>query len=97
MTDILYSTLKPELFSSIPTYPSFFSKLALAYPDLLFDQIWLHVFLIFAFALFNGFFVAAEVAFIKLRAAQIDQLDESEKNVKPVSYTHLTLPTIYSV
>lgn len=87
MTEIFNSTLKPESFFQTTDFFSFLPELAMAYPDLLFEQIWLHILLILVFALFNGFFVAAEVAFIKLRAAQFDQLEGSDADSKTINQT----------
>jgi len=51
--------------------PSILAALS-GYPDFLLEQNALHIFLILFLSLVNGFFVAAEVALIKLRTAQLE-------------------------
>lgn len=75
MTELFHSTTQTGSFLQPTQIIHILANAKLDYPDLLFNQTWFHIFLIIALALFNGFFVAVEVAFIKLRAAKLDELD----------------------
>ncbi len=71
-------------FITIPTVPFNLAEKAFSahgtnllaslagYPDFMLEQNSLHLFLILVLVLVNGFFVAAEVALIKLRTAQLE-------------------------
>ena len=49
---------------------------AIDYPNLEFDRPWLHLLIMIGLVLFNGFFVATEVALVKLRTGQLEDVEE---------------------
>ncbi len=66
-----------------PLIPRFFS--AIDYPEVGLGMPWLQGLLIIALVAFNGFFVAAEVALIKLRSAQLEN-----SNIKDLNSAQIT-------
>ncbi|MDF1813360.1 MAG: hemolysin family protein [Verrucomicrobiales bacterium] len=79
MTDIFHLNITSDsifnLANLIPVAESGAVLADINYPNLLFEHSWIHVVLLLIFVLINGFFVASEVALIKLRSSQLDKHD----------------------
>ena len=52
---------------------------AIDYPSLLLNHDWFHFLLMLCLVLFNGFFVAVEVALIKLHPSQLENLEDKDE------------------
>ena len=84
MTETYFSQIflnRPNLLPETFSVPFSFSMIGrIEYPELLFNHAWFHFLLILVLVLFNGFFVAAEVALVKLRSAQLEGADFDQED-----------------